>query len=258
MVRFLLLLSLFLSTVAGTACSSFPNCSPEKTLEAPTVLTNDAAVAIVGGVKGGPGGPESWESHYGEVTLHGWLTHLGSAGDVLVGFYWGPNSVSASLTSGSYPNECLAAGTGVYNSRMHSSGVFEGNFTSQVYTQPDTTYYFRAYASGDGTAWGDEYTFHTNPTSVLTLTEHSAGYAGTTLEVTGQAGNRTSQTLAYGSVTVTFKDAQGTILGTASDSTNNRSLGYSAEMPPGDIFTFYVRYENASNVASYELSFSTG
>jgi hypothetical protein len=250
MARLLLLFSVLLSIVvcATSACTS------KESSEAPTVYTNDATVAIMGGTRGGPAG---WQDYYGEVTLHGWLEDMGAQPPVNVGFRWGPTSVSGTPTSSSYPNQCSATGTGV----LYSAGLFEGQVLWQPSLQPDTTYYFRAYAqSNAGTAWGDEYTFHTNPGSALTVTNHGAADYTTTLEVVGQAMNRTSQTLSYASVAVAFKDAQGTVLETASYSTNVDIPGVTAQTPNGGLWSFDVWYPgtDASVVASYELSFSAG
>src|SRR5512136_128805 len=90
MARFFLVLCVLLSVAAclTSACSGFPSCSPEETPEAPSIYTNDATKAIVGGTKG----PNAWEYTYGEFTLHGWLSDMGSADHVYVSFYWGPNS----------------------------------------------------------------------------------------------------------------------------------------------------------------------
>jgi hypothetical protein len=259
MVRPLLLFCVLLSLVlcVTSACSGFPNCSPEETPEAPTLYTNDATAATMGGTKG----PNGWEYTYGEFTLHGWLEDMGSSDRVLVSFYWGPNSISGASSSYAYPNVCPGTGTGATGGERYSAGVFEGTLN---YWQllPDTTYYFRAYAHGDdtGPVWGDEYSFHTNPGSVLTVTNHVAADYATTLEVVGQAMNRTSQTLSYASVAVAFKDAQGTVLETASYSTNVDIPGVTAQTPNGGLWSFDVWYPgtDASVVASYELSFSAG
>jgi hypothetical protein len=226
------------------------------------VVTNDATVAILGGIKGGPAGPETWQDFYGNVTLNGQLTDLGSYDQVGVGFVWGPSPVSSMAAGNSYPYQCMATGTGVYAGNMLSSGFFEGDILSQSSTKPDTTYYFRAFAqSSAGTAWGDESSFHTiDPGSVLTVSNHSAADYTTTLQIVGQALNRTSQTLSYESVTVVFKDAQGTVLDTASYSTNEDIPGITGQTPNGGLWGFSVWYPGGdpSVVASYELTFSAG
>jgi hypothetical protein len=255
MVRPLLLFCVLLSMVVcvTSACSGFPNCSPEETPEAPTLYTNDATAAIMGGTKG----PDVWEYTYGEFTLHGWLEDMGSSDRVVVSFYWGPNSIPGNSSSYSYPNVCPGTGTGATGGERISAGVFEATLN---YWQllPDTTYYFRAHALGDGSVWGDEYTFHTSPGSALGFNQAvDLGLNGIT-GVTGQATNRTAQTLSQASVTVVFKDALGAVLETAFYNENVEIPGKSAAYPNGGFWNFNVRYHGTdnSNVASYEISIS--
>lgn len=258
MVRRLLVFSLLLSMVVCATSA----CTKKESGVAPTVVTNDATVAIIGGIKGGPAGPQTWQSHYGEVTLNGQLTDLGSSEQVSVGFAWGPSSVSSMAAGNSYQYQLTGTGTvaGSYAGVLYDPGLFEGNIAGAGYAQPDTTLYYRAFAtSTDGTAWGDEHTFHTNPDTVLLSTNQNALYVGAILEVAGQSLNRTSQTLTYASVTATFKDAQGTILGTESSSTSDPIAPKTATYN-GGLWTWVLRYSapDALNVASYELSFSAG
>lgn len=255
MARPLLLFCVLLSMVlcATSACSGLPGCSPEETPEAPTLYTNDATAAIMGGTKGTNG----WECTYGQFTLHGWLEDMGSSEHVLVSFYWGPTSISGASGSYAYPNVCPGTGTGVTGGERISAGVFEATLNIEQLL-PDTTYYFRAYALGDRSVWGDEYTFHTSPGSVLGFNQAvDLGLNGIT-GVTGQATNRTAQTLSYASVTVVFKDALGAVLETASYSETVEILGASAANPNGGFWNFDVRYHGTdnSNVASYEISIS--
>ena len=258
MVRRLLFTILLLSMVVCVTSA----CPKKQSGVAPTLATNDATVAIMGGTRSGPAGPQIWQSFYGEVTLHGQLTDLGSSDQVGVGFVWGPSSVSSMATGNSYPYQCTATGTGVYAGNMLSSGSFEGNIMGLGYTgylQPGTTYYFRAYASiSDGTTWGDEYSFHTvNPGSGLTVSNHGATEYTDTLQVVGQALNRTSQTLSHESVTVVFKDAQGRTLDTATYSTDEDIPGITVN-PNGGLWGFSLWYPgtDVSVVASYELTVS--
>jgi hypothetical protein len=252
MVRLLLLFSVVLSMVV---CATSACTCDEETPEAPTLYTNDATVATMGGTKE----PNSWEYTYGEFTLHGWLYDMGSSDHVLVSFYWGPNSISGASGSYAYPNVCPGTGTGATGGERYSAGVFEGTLN---YWQllPDTTYYFRAYALGDGSVWGDEYTFHTSPGSVLGFNQAVDLGANGITGVVGQATNRTAQTLSHASVTVVFKDALGAVLETASYSETVEILGATAANPNGGLWNFDVRYHGTdnSNVASYEISISGG
>ena len=259
MARPLLLLCMLLSMVlcATSACSGFPNCKPETTPQAPTVYTNDATKAILGGTKGTNG----WEYTYGEFTLHGWLYDMGSSEHVVVSFYWGPNSIPGTSSSYGYPNVCPGTGTGVTGGERYSAGTFEGTLNIGQLL-PDTTCYFRAYAHGDdtGPVWGDEYSFHTSPGSVLGFNQAvDLGPNGIT-GVTGQARNLTTQTLSYASATVVFKDSQGAVLETSSYSENVDISGVSTANPNGGFWNFNVRYHGTdnSNVASYEISISVG
>jgi hypothetical protein len=247
MVRLLLSLAVALSMLACLLVG----CSSEK---APAVGTSQADVAVLGGYKTCAG---EWKSTYGEVTLYGYLQDTGSARAVTVGFYWGPDSVSGTPTGSSYLNHCTPTGA----AELNCSASFSCNFTSQVSTQPDTTYYFRAYAeSTAGIAWGDEYSFHTvNPGSVLTVGSQAAevGPSGIT-GVSGQAFNRTSETLRHVSVTVKFISSLGAVE-TASYSTDDTDIvGVTGTNPNGGLWNFHVQYPgtNAAVVASYELSFS--
>ncbi|MFP3975369.1 MAG: prepilin-type N-terminal cleavage/methylation domain-containing protein [Chloroflexota bacterium] len=77
------------------------------------------------------------------ATLNGELTDMGTADNVEVSFEWG--------TDTSYGNETTAQ-------TRSETGDFSTSLTG---LQPDTTYHFRAKATGDGTDYGNDETFTT-------------------------------------------------------------------------------------------------
>jgi outer membrane protein assembly factor BamB len=92
--------------------------------------------------------------------LNGNLTSMGTAASVSVSFQWG-------TSPGVYPNTTTPE-------VMSATGTFYFDLNG---LNPGTTYYFRAQAVGDGTAYGSELNFTTSVTS-LTITA-SAGTNGT-------------------------------------------------------------------------------
>lgn len=93
----------------------------------PTVTTSDASNATNTG-----------------TTLNGNLSDLGSASTVDVSFHWG-------TSSGDYASETIPQ-------TMDATGPFNFELTG---LSPETAYYFRAKAVGDGTHYGDEKSFTT-------------------------------------------------------------------------------------------------
>jgi outer membrane protein assembly factor BamB len=91
--------------------------------------------------------------------LNGNLTSMGTATSVSVSFEWG-------TSPGVYPNTTTAQ-------VMSATGTF---YFDLIGLNPGTTYYFRAQADGDGTAYGSELSFTTSVTSTITA---SAGTNGT-------------------------------------------------------------------------------
>jgi hypothetical protein len=214
MARLLFAVVLVLSTVL---CGSLA-CRPVFDTERPSVATNDA-IDIATGV----------------ATLNGNLTSLGTASTVEVSFQWG-------TSSGSYANETTAQ---VKTSAEEFS--FELTFLS-----PNTTYYFRVRAAGDGTVYGSQKEFTTSEAETLTILSHEMTTGAMyILKVTGQAKNISSGKLNYAEVDVRFKDAQGVILQTGVENI--------ADLNPGDVWDFEVLYpsSNISKVASYEISVGT-
>jgi hypothetical protein len=108
--------------------------------ESSTVTTNDATNITTTGAR-----------------LNGDLTSLGTATSVSVSFQWG-------TSPGVYPNTTTPQ-------VMNATGTFYFDLTGLT---PGTTYYFRAQAVGDGTAYGSEKSFTTS----VTITA-SAGANGT-------------------------------------------------------------------------------
>ena len=116
--------------------------------------------------------------------LHGDLTVLGTAASCNVTFQWG-------TTSGTYPNETTAQA-------KNTIGAFSANLTG---LNPDTTYYFRAKAVGDGTSYGDEKSFTTGITPPSVSTNPANGITTTSAILNG---NLTSLGTAD-NVTVSFQ-----------------------------------------------------
>lgn len=86
------------------------------------------------------------------ATLNGSLTSLGTASPVAVSFGWDTKSHAenaAGYANWTTPSE-VKTGTGAFKVRV--ADLTRG-----------TTYYFRAKAEGDGTSYGEEMSFTTNP-----------------------------------------------------------------------------------------------
>lgn len=169
------------------------------------------------------------------ATLHADLTSLGTSSSVEVSFEW-------STSSGSYANETTAE-------VRTSTGSFSFEITG---LNPDTTYYFRAKAAGEGTNYGSEVEFTTSDAEKVTILSHEMTTEGTCiLKVIGRAENISSERLNYAEVDVRFKDAQGAVLEIGIENTTN--------LNPGDVWDFEVVYpsNNISDVASYEISVGT-
>ena len=81
--------------------------------------------------------------------LNGNLSSLGEASSVELSFQWG-------TISGSYPAESVVI-------TQSSTGAFFFDLTGLA---PDTTYYFRTRAAGEGTSLGEEKSFTTQPAAV--------------------------------------------------------------------------------------------
>jgi hypothetical protein len=79
--------------------------------------------------------------------LNGNMTTLGTATSVKTSFEWGTEK------GGPYPNETTPEAT-------TAAGNFLSNLTN---LKPNTTYYFRAKADGQGTSYGSELSFKTEP-----------------------------------------------------------------------------------------------
>ena len=198
-------------------CGSFA-CRRVFDTERPSVATNDATGVTTS-----------------VATLHADLTSLGTASTVEVSFQWG-------TSSGSYANETT-------HMVRTSTGAFSFELT---FLSPNTTYYFRARADGDGTGYGSQKEFTTSEAETLTILSHEMTTAGMyIMKVTGQAKNISSEKLNYAEVDVRFKDAQGAILQTGVENI--------ADLNPGDVWDFEVIYPSAniSRVASYEISVGT-
>ena len=199
-------------------CGSFACRRVMYDTERPSVATNDATGVTTS-----------------VATLNGNLTSLGTALTVEVSFQWG-------TSSGSYANETT-------HMVRTSTGAFSFELT---FLSPNTTYYFRARADGDGTGYGSQKEFTTSEAEKLTILSHEMTTVGMyILKVTGQAKNSSSEKLNYAEVDVRFKDAQGAILQTGVENI--------ADLNPGDVWDFEVIYPSAniSKVASYEISVGT-
>ncbi len=101
------------------------------------------------------------------VRLNGDLTDVGTASNVIVCFEWGTSA------SGPYPNATS-------DQTKNSTGPLSANLNGLI---PGTTYYYRAKAVGDGTAYGDEKSFTalTTPPSVTTVEATGIGLTSATL-----------------------------------------------------------------------------
>lgn len=85
------------------------------------------------------------------ATLRGYLTSLGTASSANVSFGWD------TLSHPDSPDEYA-------NWTPEVTMISEGNFRYRITgLTRDTTYYFRARAVGDSTAYGDELSFTTHP-----------------------------------------------------------------------------------------------
>lgn len=214
MARLLFAVVFVFSTVL---CGSLA-CRPVYDTERPSVETNDATDIATS-----------------VAALNGNLTSLGTASTVAVSFQWG-------TSSGSYTNETTA-----HVKKSAEEFSFELTFLS-----PNTTYYFRARAVGDGTVHGSQKQFTTSGAEKLTFLSDQMTTSGMyVLKVTGRAKNISSEKLNYAEVDVRFKDARGAILQTGVENT--------ADLNPGDVWDFEVIYPaaNISKVASYEISAGT-
>ncbi len=108
----------------------------EEAVTPPTVTTNDAG-----------------NIELDSARLNGSLDDLGSATSVDVSFEWGQTP------GGPYPHETTPQA-------MSATGAFSFDLTPLI---PNTTYYFRARAAGDGTSYGIEKNFTTlTPPAVTT------------------------------------------------------------------------------------------
>jgi hypothetical protein len=104
------------------------------------------------------------------ATLNGHLTSLGSASSVEVSFEWGLTAAYGNATP-----PLPVTDPGDFNSPL------EG-------LTPETTYHFRAKAAGDGTVYGDDFTFTTDATTSTppeVATSAPAGIATTTATLNG-------------------------------------------------------------------------
>ena len=95
------------------------------------------------------------------ATLNGSLDSLGDYTTVDVSFEWG------TTLGGPYPNETTPP------EAMTSTGAFSANLSS---LSSDTTYYFRAKATGSVTVYGDELSFTTLPSPPLMYIDLSSGW----------------------------------------------------------------------------------
>ncbi len=123
--------------------------------------------------------------------LNGNLSSLGTAESVSVSFQWG-------TTAGNYDSETTAAA-------RTATGTFYFDLTGLA---PNTTYYCRASAAGDGTGYGVERTFTTPLAPPSVATDDATGIDGTAARLNGTL----SSTGSASSVTVSFQ--WGTLPGT--------------------------------------------
>jgi len=118
----------------------------------PTVTTNDTTSITTGG-----------------ATLNGNLTNKGSAATVNVSFEYG-------TSSGVYPNATAAQA-------KTATGAFSAALTG---LNPSTTYYCRAKADGDGTAYGVEKSFTTTTLAAPAVQRRASPGGGTAGGTQGQ------------------------------------------------------------------------
>jgi outer membrane protein assembly factor BamB len=173
--------------------------------------------------------------------LNGNLTSMGTATSVSVFFQWG-------TSPGVYPNTTMAQ-------VMSATGTFYFDLTGLT---PGTTYYFRAQADGDGTAYGSEksFTVSTTPPAVTTN-------AATNITTTGARlnGNLTSMGTAT-SVSVSFE--WGTSPGVYPNTTTAQVMSATGTfyfdligLNPGTTYYFRAQADGDGTAYGSELSFTT-
>ncbi|MCK4402580.1 MAG: hypothetical protein KAV98_02270 [Dehalococcoidia bacterium] len=135
------------------------------------------------------------------ATLNGKLDFLGTASSVDVSFEWG-------TTSGSYPNETTAEA-------MSATGAFSFDLSG---LDPNTSYYFRVKAVGDGTSYGAEEDFTTGTTPPSATTNDASDITTTGVTLNGKLDFLGAAT----SVDVTFE--WGTSPGSYSDETTAETM----------------------------------
>jgi C1A family cysteine protease len=137
----------------------------------PTVTTNAATVGTAN-----------------SATLNGNLTGKGTATSVAVSFEWGNTTA--------YGNETPAQ-------VLNAPAAFSGNITG---LKPNTTYHFRAKATGNGTSYGNDTTFNTTGSTPVT---------GITRQVNGNITPGVSITLDGTGPVVSDQNGQYEIMATA-------------------------------------------
>ena len=178
------------------------------------------------------------------ATLNGSLSSLGTASSVTVSFEWG-------TASGSYPNATTSQ-------TMTATGAFTYALTGLT---PSTTYYLRAKAVGDGTAYGSEKSFTTSapPTVAPTVVTNSATNAATS---SATLNGSLSSLGTASSVTVSFE--WGTASGSYPNTTTSQTMTATGAftyaltgLSPST--TYYLRAKAVGDGTAYgsEKSFTT-
>ena len=175
------------------------------------------------------------------ATLQGSLEDFGTADNVTVCFEWGTSA------SGPYPDATS-------DQTKNSTGPFSADLNGLI---PGTTYYYRAKAVGDGTAYGDEKSFTTltTPPSVTTVEATGIGLTSATLN-----GDLDSLGTAS-SVQVVFEWGTDTSYGSTTAPLGMTAIGtFSAELTGISAnTTYHFRAKAAGDGTTYgdELTFST-
>jgi len=139
------------------------------------------------------------------ATLNGNLTDKGTAASVTVSFIWG--TASGVLNQETNPTEVMGS-TGTYHFDL-------GGLT------PGTTYYYKAKATGDGTAVGDEVSFATSTTPPTVTTSAATSLATTSATLNGNLGLLGTAT----NVAVTFEWGTTTSYGSETAAQSMTAMG---------------------------------